>query len=227
MITGKGGRDGEAQEGDGLREWSQLHGGAQPVGLVGAWLRVIHALARPFVRRGAPPDAITLLGLGVAALVLRPAAGGGRWPLLAALLVVLSGVLDGLDGAVAVLGRRVSARGAVLDSICDRLADGCFVAALWLAGAPAGWCVAGGALALLHEQLRAAARLNGLTEVAVISVSERPTRVIVSAAFLLAAGVHPSAAPAWAGAGAIAWTVLGLIGFTQLTVAVVRKLTPR
>jgi phosphatidylglycerophosphate synthase len=209
---------------DPLGRWSDLHGQIPPKGLIGAWLRLIHALAGPLVRRGVSPDSVTLAGLLVAVLALPPAAGGGRWPVLAAGLIALSGVFDGVDGAIAVRTDRVTAWGSVLDSSCDRVADGCFVGALWLAGAPVGWCVAGAALALLHEQLRAGARLNGMREVGVVTVSERPTRVIVSAAFVLAAGVYPGAAPAWATAGAIVWTGLGLVGFTQLVIVVHRRL---
>ena len=43
--------------------------------------------------------------------------------MLAALLVGASGLLDNLDGAVAVLSGRTSRWGFVLDSGCDRLAD--------------------------------------------------------------------------------------------------------
>jgi phosphatidylglycerophosphate synthase len=199
-----------------FQRWSSLHGGAAPTGLVGAWLRLIYFLARPLARRRVSPDAITTFGLTIALLSLIPAAGPGRLPLVAAALIVLAGILDGLDGAVAVRTDRVTPWGSVLDPLCDRLADICSVAALWLVGAPAGWCVAGGALALLHEQVRASARVNGMPEIGVVTVSERPTRVIVSAAFLVAAGLYPGAASTWATVGAVAWTVLGLIGLGQL-----------
>jgi phosphatidylglycerophosphate synthase len=209
-----------------LERWSGSHGGVAARGLVGFWLGVIYALARPLAVLRVSPSALTLAGLGLALLVLPSAAADGRWPLLAVVTVVVSGVLDSLDGAVAVLTDRVTRWGAVLDSTCDRLADLCFVGALWLAGAPADWCVAGGALALLHEGLRASAGAAGMDGVGVVTVSERPTRVIVTAAFLLGVGLHPtwiSASPsAWATAGAFAWIALGVIGFAQLAIAVRR-----
>jgi phosphatidylglycerophosphate synthase len=207
-----------------LARWSQLHGEVMPVGLVGGWLRLAYTAARPLARAGVGPNAVTLAGLGLALLVLPSAAAGGRWPLLAVLTIVLAGLLDSLDGAVAVLSDRVSRRGAVLDATCDRLSDLCFVAALWLAGAPAGWCVAGGVTALLHEQVRASARAGGMRDVGVVTVSERPTRVIVTAAFLLGAGLHPGQAGTWATAGAIAWTAVGFAGFVQLSIVVRRRL---
>jgi CDP-diacylglycerol--glycerol-3-phosphate 3-phosphatidyltransferase len=210
---------------DYLQRWSDLHGEVMPTGLVGGWLRVAYSVARPLAAAGVGPDAVTLAGLGLAGLVLPVTAAGGHWPLLAVVLIVLAGLLDSLDGAVAVLSDRVSRRGAVLDAGCDRLADLCLVAALGLAGAPFGWCVAGGAVALLHEYLRAAARVAGMREVGVITVSERPTRVIVTAAFLLGAGLYPDRADDWAWFGALAWSGLGAIGFVQLAVVVRRRLS--
>jgi len=204
--------------------WSGLHGGVEPTGVVGGWLRLSYALARPLAGRGVGPDGITLLGVVLAVLVLPSAAAGGHWPLLAVPTIVLAAVMDGLDGALAVVGGRTSRRGAVLDGICDRVSDLCFVGALWLAGADAGWCVAAGVVGLLHEQLRAGARAAGMSEVGVVTVSERPTRVIVAASFLLGVGLYPGTADTWATVGAVAGTVVGLIGFTQLAVVTARRL---
>lgn len=204
--------------------WSGSHGGVAPTGLVGGWLRLSYTLARPLAGREVSPDVITLLGVALAVLVLPSAAAGGHWPLLAVPTIVLAALMDGLDGALAVVGGRTSRRGAVLDGICDRLSDLCFVGALGLAGAPTGWCVAAGAVALLHEQLRAGARVAGMADVGVVTVSERPTRVIVAAAFLLGVGLYPGSAATWATAGAIAATGIGLVGFAQLAVVTFRRL---
>jgi phosphatidylglycerophosphate synthase len=207
-----------------LRRWSRLHGGASTGGLVGFWLALMHRLARPLARLGVGPDPITIAGLLVAIVAAPVASGGGRWPLLAAGLVVISGLVDNLDGAVAVLTGRATGWGFVLDSVCDRVADAGYLVALWLAGAPGWLAVLGGGLAGLQEYLRARAGAGGMAEVGVVTVAERPTRVIVTAMFLLAAGVYPDAAAGWAGAGAALWAGLGLIGFGQLAVAVRRRL---
>ncbi len=167
---------------------------------------------------------MTVLGLLAAASVTVPAALGGRWALLAAAVVAVSGLLDNLDGAVAVMTGRTTRRGFVLDSVCDRLADVAYVVALVLLGAP-GWLAALGAgLALLHEYLRARAAVAGMPEIGVVTVSERPTRVIVTVMFLLGAGLYPGAAVAWATAGAAAWATLGAVGFAQLAAVVSRRL---
>lgn len=59
-----------------------------------------------------------------------------------------------------------------------------------------------------------------MTDVGVIAISERPTRVILSAITLLAIGLHPHAAMLWATLGATAWAGTALIGLGQLTAAV-------
>lgn len=210
-----------------FERWSDLHGGYDPTGspLVGGWLRVVYVCARPFAALRVPPDVVTFLGAAVSGVVVWLAALGGRWVLLAVVLVVVSGLLDGLDGAVAVLTDRVTRWGHVLDSLADRCSDGLYLVALWLVGAPAGVCVAGGAAAVLLEYTRARAGAGGMSEVGVVTVAERPTRVVITAAFLLGAGLYVSDAAAWASAGAWAWLGVSSVGFVQLLVVVRRRLT--
>jgi phosphatidylglycerophosphate synthase len=207
-----------------LARWSRLHGGASTTGVTGWWLRLAHAVARPLVRAGVGPWPVTVAGVVLAGAACWPASAGSRWPLLAALLAAASGVLDNLDGAVAVLSGRTSRWGFVLDSACDRVADAAYCLALLLAGAAAWAAATGGALAWLHEYVRARAAVAGMPEIGVVTVSERPTRVIVTAMFLLGAGLYPGAAHLWAGAGAAAWTVLGAAGLVQLLLVVHRRL---
>jgi CDP-diacylglycerol--glycerol-3-phosphate 3-phosphatidyltransferase len=104
-------------------------------------------LARQLIAIGGTPNRITLLGF-----VLTCAAGyclakgasqvvpyfnfagepAGWWPALAALLLLLAGACDMLDGAVARVGRLNTRAGAILDSAVDRFSDmaiylGCFL----------------------------------------------------------------------------------------------------
>jgi CDP-diacylglycerol--glycerol-3-phosphate 3-phosphatidyltransferase len=169
------------------------------------------------------PDAVTVLGLLLAVAVVLPASAGGRWPLLAVLLVVVSGVLDSLDGAVAVLAARTTRWGFVLDSLCDRISDAAYAGALALAGGPWAIAVAGVALAWLQEYARARAAVAGMPEIGVVTVSERPTRVIVTATFLLGAGLYPASTGRWATAGTAAWATLGVVGLVQLLVVIRRR----
>lgn len=206
-----------------LDRWAELHGGYDPrrSALVGRWLRLAHALGRPLARAGVSPWLLTALGVLVAAAALAPAAAGGRWLALAALLVAVSGLLDSLDGAVAVVGGRESRAGFVLDSVADRASDAANLGAIWLAGADAWVCVVGGGLAFLAEYVRARAGQAGMSEVGVVTVGERATRVAVAAAFLLAGAV---AGPPWPELGAWAWLVLAAVATAQLLVVTTRRL---
>lgn len=207
--------------------WAQLHGGYDPRSsiLSRAWLTVAYTLARPLARMRVPPDLVTLTGALVAGLAVYLCWLGGRWVVAAAVVVALSGVLDNVDGAVAVMTSRTTRWGFVLDSVVDRLCDGLYLVALWLAGAPVWLCVVAGALMGLQEYTRARAGNAGMDEIGIVTVWERPTRVIVTAMFLLGAGIHVSSASAWATAGAAAWAGLGVVGLAQLVVAVRRSLT--
>jgi phosphatidylglycerophosphate synthase len=204
--------------------WAALHGGYDPRGsaLVRRWLALTYAVARPLARVGVAPDPVTGLAVLASAAAAALAAAGGRWSLLAALVVVCSGLLDSVDGAVAVLTSRATGWGHVLDSVADRVSDTAYLVALWLAGAPVPLCVAGGVLMFLQEYARARAGSAGLTEVGVVTVWERPTRVIVTAAFLLCVGLFLD--DVWAGLGVAAWVGLGAVGLVQLLVVVRRRL---
>jgi CDP-diacylglycerol--glycerol-3-phosphate 3-phosphatidyltransferase len=216
-----------ASRGEYFARWAELHGGYDPSGsrLLGRWLRLVHAGARPLAAARVPPWVVTVAGgltaWGAALAVLAGRSGPSAWLYVAAGLVALSGALDAVDGTVALLEGRTSAVGHILDSLVDRLADLAYVVALWWAGAPGPLCAAAGATALLLEYLRARAYVAGMHEIGVVTVWERPSRVLVTCAALLAVVV---AAPWWASAGAWAWLVLGLVGFGQLSVVVVRRL---
>lgn len=210
-----------------LDRWQTLHGGYDPRGskLVGPWLSTVYAVARPFARAGVPPDVVTLFGLVVSALVLWLCWLGGRWVILAAVVVGVSGLLDSIDGAVAVLTDRVSRWGAVLDSVVDRVSDALYLVAFWIVGAPVWVCVVAGVLLFTQEYARARATAIGMDDVGVVTIGERPTRVIVVAMFLLAAGIYPTSATTWATAGAAASLTIGLVALCQLLVVVRRRLT--
>ena len=144
--------------------------------------------------------------------------------LLAAVLVVLSGLADSLDGAVAVMTGRSSRWGALLDSVVDRISDGLYLLAFWLVGAPVWLCVAAGCAVFLLEYARARAGAVGLEDVGVITVGERPTRIIGTAMFLLGAGWYASAAAEWATAGAGFTGAVATVAVVQLLVVVRRRL---
>jgi phosphatidylglycerophosphate synthase len=220
-----------------LDTWQTLHGGYDPRSsrVVGPWLTLVYACARPLGRAGVSPDAVTLLGLAVSGVVVALCALGDRWVLLAAVVVGASGLLDSLDGAVAVLTGRASRWGAVLDSVVDRASDALYLVALWLVGAPSWVCVAAGVVVFTQEYARARATAVGMDDVGVVTIGERPTRVIVVAMFLLGAGIYtapgellsggPGSAAWWATVGAGASLVIAVVALAQLLVVVRRRLT--
>ncbi|GAA4555138.1 CDP-alcohol phosphatidyltransferase family protein [Pseudonocardia xishanensis] len=202
--------------------WARLHGGVRPPAPARVWIAGVQRLAAGPVGR-VPPDLLSLAGV-VAVGAAVPTAG--RLPLLAALLVLVGGVLDGLDGAVALRTGRARPLGAVVDATADRLGDLLLPAVLAALGAPPRWCVAVGAAVLLHEYVRARAQAVGMPGVGAVTVAERPTRVVVVLVAALGSGLMPAGTPftgwSWATACLLIWAVLALVGLGQLGVSVVR-----
>jgi CDP-diacylglycerol--glycerol-3-phosphate 3-phosphatidyltransferase len=208
-----------------LAAWSRWHGGTgTESALVRGWLSAAYTVARPLA--GLPPVAATALGLLVAAAAIGPAAAGGAWLVSAGLLVGLSGLLDSLDGALAIGTGRASRRGFVLDSAVDRLTEVAYATALWVAGAPGWLAVAFGALCWLPDYVRARAGQAGLRETGPISVWERPTRVAMTALTLVGAGVLSGLdlADRVVTAGAAAGALVGTLGVVQLALWLRRAL---
>ena len=207
--------------------WAELHGGYDPrtgSAFLRGWLVLVHAVARPLAGRGVSPDAVTYASLVVSALAAVLAATGGRWLLLATLVLVVSGLLDNLDGAVAVMTGRTTRWGYVLDSVVDRLSDLLYLVALVAVGAPLELAALCGALVFLLEYSRARAGNAGGDEVGAVTVAERPTRVIVVAAALLAGGIAPAAADTLATVGVAVLAALTVVGLVQLMPALKRSL---
>ena len=165
-------------------------------------------------RVSVPPMVVTVAGLLLAGGVPALCVPAGRWVFLAAGLVLLSGILDNLDGAIAVLHDRGSRFGGVVDSLADRLADTAYFLALWLLGAP-GWLAGSAAgAAFLQEYLRA--RAESLARMDIVTVSERPTRIILVAMLLLGCAILPGHAGRIATAGSAVGLAVGLFGIAQL-----------
>jgi phosphatidylglycerophosphate synthase len=181
------GRSGEEH----VRDWANLHLTEPPGGFVGGWLRASAAVARPLARAGVSPNAVTVAAL-LAALAAVPLALVDGWlgPAAACVAVTMSGLLDALDGAVAVQAGRTTRVGFLLDSALDRLADATFPAALaivagsraaaWLAVAATAPC---GYLQYVRARanLAAAPAVPAASGRQVITPGERPTRIVLSA----------------------------------------------
>lgn len=204
--------------------WARLHGGFDPRSaspLVRGWVLIAYKIGSWLGRKRVGPMAVTTAGLivcwGVPAAVLLGPGG----PALAAVLVLVAALADGLDGAVAVVTGRASRLGYVYDSVADRLGEAAWLLAFWLAGAPGWLVVAAGAVSWLHEYARARATAAGMSEIGVVTIAERPTRVLIAIFGLLAAFL-----PFAITVAAAVWLALAVVGLVQLVVAVRRALSP-
>lgn len=175
--------DHEVPDRDGyFDQWQVLHGGYDPrtgsVWLRG-WLTMVFTIARPLARRGVAPDVVTLASTWLALLVLVLSEAGGRWWIAAGWTMVASGLFDTLDGCVAVLERRTTRWGYVLDSAVDRVNDAIYLLCVVAVGTPVPLAVGLGFCFFFLEYLRARAGNAGGDEVGRITMAERPTRVIL------------------------------------------------
>jgi phosphatidylglycerophosphate synthase len=211
--------------------WAGLHGGfdaRQATRAVRGWLLVGYGVGTVLSRLRVSPTTVTTAGLLLSLLVPATTARDGRWPFLAALLVLLSALADTVDGAVAVIASRITRLGSVYDSVADRIGEACWAAALWALGVPgplaAGCCAVG----WLHEYLRSLATAAGMTMIGSLSVGERPTRVSAAVVGLLFGGaaglVSADLAAAVVTFVATGWLLLGVFGLRHLFSAVRRAL---
>lgn len=148
------------------------------------YLNGMMPLVRTLVRAGVTPNALTTVGL---LLILASAgaygAGAIRW---GGLLLLVSGMVDTLDGQVARLGGRVTKFGAFYDSTLDRIGDGAtFIGiAAYLMNAPeVRWrdaavvvCMIGIVATLLVSYMRA--RAEGLGLDCKVGLAQRAERII-------------------------------------------------
>ncbi len=131
------------------------------------WLRAMWRLARPLTTARVPPDLVTLAGLllAIASARARP---GRATPLL-----IGSAIADGLDGAVAIVTDTSTAHGTMLDHACDRVGDVAAGLVLYRAGAPRVLVIPAVAVSLAQE--------TWLRRIPVVTVNERPTRIVCAA----------------------------------------------
>jgi CDP-diacylglycerol--glycerol-3-phosphate 3-phosphatidyltransferase len=188
-----------------------------------------YGIGAPLARARVTPTAVTALGLLFCAAVPVAAARAPVGLFVAAGLVLLAGVADSVDGAVAVISDRVTALGYVYDSVADRLGEAAWLVGFWVAGVPGELVVLAGGLSWLHEYVRARAVSAGMREIGSVTVGERPTRVAIALVGLLVAGaagfIEPDLAPGTLTIALAVWVLLAVFGLGQLLSAVRRSLT--
>ena len=146
--------------------------------------RVTDPVGRWLIARGVSPDVITVLGtVGTAAAAVWFIPRGQLF--LGALLATVFVLFDMVDGAMARARGHSTPFGAVLDSTCDRMADGALFAAItwWCLGAGDQHAVGAAALVCLVagqviSYIKARAEGAGLS--AEGGLVERPERLIAA-----------------------------------------------
>jgi CDP-diacylglycerol--glycerol-3-phosphate 3-phosphatidyltransferase len=138
-------------------------------------------------------------------------------------------VADVVSRGVVVLTGRVTRIGYVYSAVAERVAEACWLFALWLLGAPAGLLVACGAVSWLYEYTRSRTAETGTVVGAGHAIDQPGTRAFVACAGLVACGlsgaVSDTLARGTATLAATVWLLLAVLGFTRLLSAVRRALT--
>ena len=178
-------------------------------------------------RIGLTPNALTLIGFGIAILAAI-AAALQSW-ILAGVLVVVGGVFDLFDGALARATGTTSKLGAFMDSVFDRWGEGVvyvgIAAGCAYAGFGLGAVLSTAALASAFMVSYARAKSEGLgftesTGMAAVGLAPREVRIVILTVGLLVAGILGGAT----GQGATALAVaLGLITFLA-TITVIQRI---
>lgn len=154
-----------------LEKWSQLHSGSSVTGIVGAWLSISHRFGLIATLLRITPNALTLLGLLAAV-----ATAYWALSLWAIAFLVFSLFCDGIDGSVAIFQKKESNRGAIFDSVADRISEALWLIALYRIGVPAWITILLWVIASVQEYARARLSSLGVKEIGVVTPVERPVR---------------------------------------------------
>ena len=159
-----------------------------PFSLKDAFRQLLRPLVRLLSDLRVRPDTLTILGwtLSVSSAVLF----GLGYARVAGLVMLLGGLFDALDGAVARESNRMSAFGAFLDSTLDRLSEAAiFVGIVFFYASvarPYEALLAGAAMAFSLLTSYARARAEGLNIECQVGLLERAGRVVILSAFSMA-----------------------------------------
>ncbi len=150
---------------------------------------VVAAGVKPFADAGVTPNMVTVLGLLVSLASAWCYYSWGSSPLLlpaAGALVLLSGLLDAVDGVIARTTGKVTRFGGFFDSVSDRYADAFQLAGVTLGGLcnpVAGFAALIGSMMVSYTRSRAEAAGVAM---AGVGLAERAERMIILAAVTFA-----------------------------------------
>ena len=166
---------------DFYRRWSSLHGGTDVTGIVRGWLFLSYSLVKPLAILRITPNFVSLTGLIFGIALWRNAF---TW--LGLVFLALSLLADGVDGTLAIISGKDSIRGAIWDSVIDRITEVFWALTFYQLGAHMEIVFIAWLLASTQEYARA--RMGGLKlrEVGVVTLAERPVRASLLAIALVA-----------------------------------------
>jgi phosphatidylglycerophosphate synthase len=197
-------------------------------------------IAVGFGRLGLTPNHLTLIGFGIA-VIAAVAAAQQAW-ILAGVLLIVGGVFDLFDGALARATGTASRLGAFMDSVFDRAGEGVVyvgivggcLAATFAAGAILA--AAAMAAAFMVSYVRAKSESLGFTAgtgMAAIGLAPREVRIVILTIGLFLTGMSGGIAsldcgnllcvePNWAGGNAALAASLGLVTILATITAIQR-----
>jgi CDP-diacylglycerol--glycerol-3-phosphate 3-phosphatidyltransferase len=156
-----------------------------PLAVERGFLRATDPLVRGLLRAGVTPNTLTTIGALV--ILASSLAFGTGWIRLGGWLILLSGIVDTLDGQVARQGARTTKFGAFYDSTLDRVGDGASfigIAAYLLYAPDIRWrneaiiaCLVGILAAMLVSYMRA--RAEGLGLECKVGIAQRAERLLL------------------------------------------------
>ena len=197
------------------QNWSKLHGDAQITGVVKGWLRISYSLAKLLAKLRVTPNTLTLLGVFFGILLYLNSLS--YW---AVLFLVLSIICDGIDGSLAIMTGKSNKWGAMLDSVADRLTEVFWGLAFIAIGADQNLVIAAVLIAAIQEYLRARSAGLGLTDVGVVTISERPVRASILFVALVAFSLRLEIVNLLA----VLWLIMQSISLFSVTKYMYRKL---
>ncbi|MEM0027212.1 MAG: CDP-alcohol phosphatidyltransferase family protein [Ignisphaera sp.] len=168
------------------------------------------------------PNAITFSGLAASFTSLVFAATGS-YIFVIPVLVVVSGVTDVLDGAVARVKRKASTWGSIFDSFCDRVIEANYFISLMLLEVNHLLISLAIVVSFLISYLRALGEWRGV-KLEGVGILEHGERMIIIFLSSLVIAIDPKKGVQWANILTGALVLLGIISSLQRLLTIYSKL---
>ena len=184
------------------QRWRALHGDVELTTVVSGWLDISFRIASLLNALRLTPNLLSLLG-GLFSIGTYLVAKS--W--FALLFLVLALLSDGVDGSLAIYQERESIRGALLDSIVDRISEFFWILALLRIGGGLSLVLAIYVISFTQEYVRARLLGVGDFQTGIVTLAERPHRAIYFSLALVA--FHLERMRDWSANNLVTATLIG------------------